>query len=269
MPTKRRLTAVGASLIGRLDRAGVVALLARVIDRAAIVRVLVRVTGDKQIAGAIALLPGPMVARIVEILDTGEPPPRDRELAIGHALIAHANPAVRAWALEVTAISEPSVLVSAPPPRTRKELDPALRHTIATCNHKDLPTALAPAFEAPVIGLAAALSSRKANPSVHACAALLGCADPIVDVARELDRFSADDERFEAELDNAACKWLRIGDLPPLANAWLLPLGGAHVRARRRGSTRPAARSRALREIDALPGAARRARRCGAASPRS
>ena len=54
---EQRLTAVGASLIGRLDRAGVVALLARVIERPAMVRVLVRVTGDKQIAGAIALLP--------------------------------------------------------------------------------------------------------------------------------------------------------------------------------------------------------------------
>ncbi|MBV8756620.1 MAG: hypothetical protein JO257_05080, partial [Deltaproteobacteria bacterium] len=251
---EQRLTAVAAVIVARLDRAGLVALLGKAHARAALVRAIVRVTGEKQIAGAIAMLPDATVAKVIEILDSEtDPPPREREVAIGHALIAHAVPSVRAWALKVTTVNAPSVLVGAPPPRVRKELDPALRHTIATCSAKDLPTVLAPAFEAPVIGLVAALAGRPMSPNALACAALLGCADPISDVARELDRFAGTGDKFDAELDNAACKWLRVGDLPPLANArlyrweahtfaltaWIASVGGVLT---------------ALREIDALPG---------------
>ena len=53
------------------------------------------------------------------------------------------------------------------------------------------------------------------------CAALLGCADPIEYVARELDRFAETTKAFAKALDREATRWNEHAELPPLAHARL------------------------------------------------
>jgi hypothetical protein len=216
-----QLDAIARSLLPRLDRPGLAALLDAALERDAIIRAVVRAAEPKALAVAVLALPDASVARIIEILDSGDPPPRDRELALAAALILHPVASVRAWTKKVAASTEPTVLVSAPPPRARRALDSAEQRAIITAATRDLARALAPAFAAPVTGLVYPLSTRAPEPSVPACAALMGCADPLEDVARQLDRFNAPGEKFEIQLDNETARWVRTGDLPPLANARL------------------------------------------------
>ena len=129
----------------------------------------------------------------------------------------------------------------------------------------DLARALAPAFGAPVTGLASALAVVGANPNATACAALMGCGDPIVDVARQLDRFAgASDAALDREMQSLAT----VADLPAARERGAVSLGSAHARARgvdrgERRRARDAARGRQRSATDS-PVA-----RCGRASPRS
>ena len=56
----------------------------------------------------------------------------------------------------------------------------------------------------------AALAVVGANPNPTACAALFGCADPLVDIARQVDRFADTTPAFERDLDRELHGWLRL-----------------------------------------------------------
>jgi hypothetical protein len=240
-------------ILPRLDRAGLAGLLAAVLDRPMLVRAVVRASDAKPLVAAVLELAPATVARIVEILDTGDPPPRDRELALSSALILHPEPSVRAWSKKVSLSLEPTILVSAPVPRVRRALTSDEQRAIITASTRDLPVALAPAFAAPVTGLVYALATRAPQPSVAACSALLGCADPLDDVARQLDRFAAFTDQFDTELDNDACRWLRTADVPPLASARLYRWE-AHTFALTAWIDSMGGTLAALRSVDAIPG---------------
>jgi hypothetical protein len=250
---------IARSILPRLDRAGLTALLLASLTREGLVRAIARAAEPKALATAVLALPDAAIERIIDILDTGDPPPRDRELALASALILHPVARVRDWTRRVAASTEPTILVSAPPSRARRALDSAEQRAIITAPKPDLAKALAPAFSAPVTGLVYPLSTRAPEPSVVVCAALLSCADPLDDVARQLDRFSGHGERFEVDLDNeAATRWLRIGDLPPLASARLYRWE-AHTFALTAWIDSAGGTLAALKLADALPGSLARA----------
>jgi hypothetical protein len=183
---------------------------------------LVRAVTDKQLGAAARLLPSPIAVLLIRVLDGPDPPPRDRELALVEAFGGRPAPEIREWILRVAPPTEPRILVTTPLVRGRRALTVAESTRIAACTVSELEQALEPALTTPVTGLVAALERRPAMACVPACAALLGCADALDDVARELDRFGASTPIFEAQLDNAATTcWVRQIDLPPLAHARL------------------------------------------------
>lgn len=158
---------------------------------------------------------------LVAAFEGDDPPPRSRELAVATAYVEHRDPTVRAWAARVLTAGDPAVTVVRPV-RVSRALTGAEITTIATCPLADLAEALAPALAAPVTGVVSALASRASAANTAACVALLGCGDPLVDVARELDRHASPTPSFGAELDDAtAAAWLGAQELSPLAHGRL------------------------------------------------
>jgi hypothetical protein len=222
---RERTGATCRAVAPRIDRAGLARLLA-VLPRMQLLE-LVRAATDKQVASAIALVGDDDAARIVGELDGEDPPPRDRELAMAKVLASRTHDVIRAWVAKVSTVAEPRTLVTAPVARARRALEASEQDRIATCPHAELPRALQPILAAPtramgVTGLTAALERRPAASSAEVCAALLGCADPLDEVARELDRFASSSPEFEIAVDDAtAAAWLRFEELAPLAHARL------------------------------------------------
>ncbi len=227
-----RLAAVCRVIASRIDRAGLTALLEDLLDlpelatRRRLVLALVRPAPDAVVAQAVTALSEPRVIRLVELLadadgadGADDPLPRGRELAIAGALGSRRSPEVQVWLAHVRIAPAPEPVVTAAPPPARRTLDAAERARIMSASRGDLARAVAPAFGAPASGLASALAVAGATPSAAACAALMGCTDPLVDVARQLERFA--DDTLAAELDRQMQRWLRVADLPPLANAFL------------------------------------------------
>ena len=76
----------------------------------------------------------------------------------------------------------------------------------------------------PPRGLAPLLARRRrpSSPSVAVCVALIGCLDPIDEVAVQFNRFSSAEVPFLEAVDREAAKrWLHRPSLGALANAWL------------------------------------------------
>ncbi|HEY6037072.1 MAG TPA: hypothetical protein VIV58_22490, partial [Kofleriaceae bacterium] len=218
-----RLAAVCKVIAARIDRAGLTALLEAVLalpERAArrrFVLALIRPSEDKLLAQAVIPLDDPTALRLIEALDDpDDPPPRGKELAIAEALRSRMTPAVHAWLARIITAEVPLPVISVPAPR--RALTSAERSKIMSASPGDLARSLAPALAAPVTGLATALAVVGGNPSAAACAALFACADPIVDVARQLDRFSG---ATEAAIDREMAALRHQPDLPALANAFL------------------------------------------------
>ncbi|HET9990712.1 MAG TPA: hypothetical protein VFQ65_19415, partial [Kofleriaceae bacterium] len=248
-----RLAAVCKVIAARIDRAGLTALLEAVLalpDRAlrrTFVLALIRPADDKLLAQAVIPLDEATVLRLIEALDDPEdPPPRGRELAIGEALRSRMTPAVHRWLARIKVGEVPLAVISAP--AERRALTSAERAMIMSASPADLAHALAPAFKAPVTGLATALAVVGANPNAAACAALMGCADPIVDVARQLDRFAG---ASEAAIDREMAPWRHQPDLPALANAFLFRWE-AHLLALQAWIAVTGTVHETLRAIDAL-----------------
>ena len=221
---EERLMNVVAALAPRLDRAGAATILHATLTgetKAPVVaRALCRGLPEKVISSAIAGVDDEGVVALIEICDGPEALPRDREIALATALASRSHPAIQAWATRMLEVPEVAVVVEKPLPSSA--LDEVARHHIASCPEGDLLTALGPALRAPVTGLVAALGERAASPSVIACAALLGCADPIEYVARELERFSDPTSSFSRQLDHSVVvHWNHHTQLPPLAHARL------------------------------------------------
>ncbi|MEO8554799.1 MAG: hypothetical protein ABI678_32700, partial [Kofleriaceae bacterium] len=219
-----RLAGVARVIATRIERAGLTSLLEALLDlpdrtiRRRLVLPLVREVADKLLVQAVIPLDEPRVIRLIEVLDDpDDPPPRGKEVALGEALRSRFTPAVHAWLARILTADTPLATLAPPPPR--RGLDPAERARIMSASPGDLAKTLAPAFGAPVTGLASALAVAGTHPNATACAALMGCGDPLVDVARQLDRFW--DTKIDGELDRRMMRWLRVDELPPLAHAYL------------------------------------------------
>ena len=259
-PDDPRFGAAMRVLAPRVDRSAVAEILSALLAPEAAERgiqlalVVARALSDKLLASAAKLVSDEAAARFVVVLDGFDALPRDRELALAQVFIESAHPVVKAWAERVTRVTVAAPAVPLPAIRARRELDDKQRAKIEAAADKDLEGALHPALIAPVTGLVRALDGRKAAPSVAACAALIGCADPLDDVARQLDRFADFSPRFHDELDNAAAALWRTGvDLPPLAHARLWRWE-AHTAAMVRWIDAARGVLAALRAIDGLPG---------------
>ncbi len=219
-----RLVAVIAAIAPRIDRTGatLIFLATLSIERPApeIARALCRGLSDKLVAAAITAIDDAGVLSLIAICDGENALPRDREVALARAIEGRLHPEIAEWSarmLVATPIAAPIEKAMA-----ASSLDESARHRIATCSDADLPAALEPALRTPVTGLVAALAERKETTSAVACAALLGCADPIQYVARELDRFAGPPKSFALQLDHAVTiHWNDVVDLPPLAHARL------------------------------------------------
>ncbi|MDX2092026.1 MAG: hypothetical protein SFX73_29450 [Kofleriaceae bacterium] len=226
-PDDPHLLALATLVAERIDRTGFAEVFATLLAANAsergplLARVFARVLSDKLLASVATLLSDDALARLVPLLDGLDALPRDRELALAKVLRERTHPALVAWAI---AVDTPSVApVALPQPSlARFTLTEAEQLHVSTCSPADLDTALTRAMVSPSTGLAAALAGRTAHPCVSACVALLVCADPLADVARQLDRFAVFDDTFNASVDNTATKrWARLTDLPPLAHARL------------------------------------------------
>lgn len=244
----------------RLDRTQIGAIFLALLAPAAgergiqIALGLARTLDDKQLASAAGLIDDAAAARFVIVLDGFDALPRDRELALAKIFLDREHPAVKAWAERVTRVTVSAPSTGLPAIRARRALDAAQKAAIESATTTTLEAALRPALIAPVTGLVDALAARPAAPSTAACAALIGCADPLPEVARQLDRFADGTPRFEAELDNAAIAMWRTGqDLPPLAHARLWRWE-AHSEALGRWVQAANGVLAALTAIDDLPG---------------
>ena len=221
--TVERIAALCKQLVPRVDRVAFVEILKHVLavdDAGHLVRGLVHVVDPKVLAAAAHDLTEAEAIRVVAIAHA-DPPPRDREQALVDALAGRTSAAITAWRDEVLGLATKAV--AAPrPPRVRRALTEAERDRIATCAHRDLEAAVAPALAGLVTGLTTALAARAAPaPSVHACVALVCCSDPIEDIGAQLDRFAAFTPRFETEVDEVAASCARSLELPTLAHARL------------------------------------------------
>jgi hypothetical protein len=259
-PDDPHLLALATLFAERIDRTGFAEVFGTLLATSGgergpqIARVFARVLADKLLASVAELLADEALARLVPLIDGLDALPRDRELALAKVLRQRAHPALVAWA---TAVDAPSVApIALPQPSlARFALTEAEQHHIATCSAAELDAALHRAMESPSTGLTTALSARTAHPSTRACVALLLSADPLAEVARQLDRFAAFDAAFNGSVDNTATKrWTRLQDLPPLAHArlWRWEAHAFAFGAWVDASGGPLAVARA---IDALPGA--------------
>ncbi|HEY5927800.1 MAG TPA: hypothetical protein VIV11_39210, partial [Kofleriaceae bacterium] len=217
------VSSIAKLIAARADRETMLDLLASLLDEPEPNRMLLPLIGAAKpawLAGAIAELRPDKIERLIRLIDS-EPISRDREIAIANALVRNTSPFVVDWRKRVEGLVTAPVVATAPAPRVHRELTPEERRKIATCTLGQLENALEPVFAGHISGVCTALGERSPGFSVAACNALLGCADPIHDVARLLDRFSDRTPKFDAELDNASIRWVRVKELPVLAHARL------------------------------------------------
>ncbi|HTL33033.1 MAG TPA: hypothetical protein VL326_07905 [Kofleriaceae bacterium] len=212
-----KLEAICKTITSNIDRTTAVAMI-QSIGPSPVLHAFIRAMPARDLFSAADVLNEAIARRIVELV-TKDPLPRDQELALFTAFARHKDPAIVKWRDDLS--TTPPELPVGPQIAVKRELTAAERERIARCTDRELETALAPARACAVAGLVPALSNRDAVVSVPACVALLGCADPIVDVAKALDKFSEVSSKFDGALDDAACVWRRVPDLPPLAVARL------------------------------------------------
>lgn len=247
-----KLAHVCKAITARTDKATLAGVLRGVLDpvEPRVAHALLRAAPLRALTDAADELTDVYALAIVALLAV-EPAPRDIELALAASFAARKVPAIAAWCAEIT---KPAIAEAAEPQLLpRRALTTPEADRIAKCAPADLRAALAPALAGAVTGLTDALAAREAKPNVWACTALLGCADPLVAVATELDRFVDAKPSFLGEVDDTACMWRRATELPLLAlaklwrweqhafkfAAWLEANGGA---------------LEALQLADALPG---------------
>ncbi|MCB9562928.1 MAG: VWA domain-containing protein [Kofleriaceae bacterium] len=269
--TDERLATACRALGTRLDRPAAAEVFGTLLGTTAtatrLVLGLARELPAKVLVAVAQALDDDVAWALVEATETVSHLPWVRELAIARAVAGRADPRLRAWAtrtLTSSAATAPATAVAT----ARRALTGAEIDAIRTCADAALARAVAPALAAPVTELVAALATRAApgRACVEVCAALLGCADPIHDVARELDRFAgpaparADDvAAFDDRLDHAATvAWQHHDELPVLGHARLYRWE-AHGRAVAAHFDRPLGLAGGLRLASTLPGRIARA----------
>ncbi|HEY0252436.1 MAG TPA: hypothetical protein VGC41_12965, partial [Kofleriaceae bacterium] len=221
-PDERRAD-LAKVIAARLDRQGLTSLIEALLDTpdsGALVRALIRQVPDKLLEAAVIPLDDARAVVLVDVLaDPDDPPPRSRELAVAAAFEKRTAPAIVAWRAQVTKFAEPVWTPS--PSLVRAVLTAEQRARIMSSSISGLTKALGPAMGVTVTGLASALAMVGAAPHAIACATLMGCGDPLPDVARQLDRFAGHGPAWERDLDQAMQMWQRQTELPPLAHAAL------------------------------------------------
>lgn len=208
-----RILTAAAMLSTRIDRAGWTQVLATLLEagtpeRELLIAIIVmRSLADKMLASVATALSDAALLRVIEIVDSANGAnalPRSREVALAEAASLRKDPALIIWAAKILKPPTVAAAVTLPPIRAQRTLSDAERAEIASVPDAKLDEVLAPSTLAPTAGLVDALSRRVARPNVNACVALLGCVDPLPEVAIQLDRFSERTAKFEAELDNLA-----------------------------------------------------------------
>lgn len=179
---------------------------------------------DRFVATAESLAPA-LLRRLLGVIPYCHGLPFGKELALARSLASHADADLRAWSAERLP-PEDSLPVERAAVRTPNAapLSSAEREAIAACSEADLASALTPCFRAPRSGIAGALEGRPtpSQPSIAACAALLGAHDGADEVDHEFARFSSLDAGFLAKLDSEVVRiWEREANLPMLGHAWL------------------------------------------------
>ena len=224
-PDDPRILTAAAMLSTRIDRAGWTEVLATLLEpgtpeRELLVAIVVmRAIADNMLESAAAGQSDAALARAIAIIDSAnneDALPRSREVALAKVASVREEPSLIAWSATILNAATAAPPVPIPPIRAKRTLSDIERAEIAAASEAKLDEVLAPSMGSPTAGLVDALSRRAATPSVAACTALLGCVDPLPEVALQLDRFSERTPKFESALDNAAAAAWGTGR-PPLA----------------------------------------------------
>ncbi len=148
----------------------------------------------------------------------------ETERALALALRDHHDTAISTWARTTLAdfeVATRAVETTSAEPHT---LTRSEAERIATCTAAELGKALAPALRAPAHGLCAALQRRTdaCEPNIAVCTALLGCRDPLDQVAAGLQHFGAEDSAFVQRLEQRViATWLHNASISAFGHAWL------------------------------------------------
>jgi hypothetical protein len=162
---------------------------------------------------------------LVAITDIGLALQRSKEHALALALQHHTDEDVARWAERILAdFTKLPPTAAAPKVVGVRHLSPTQLAAIVDATTHDLEKALEPALAAPSIGLAEALSLRPNPTSPHraACLALAACADSVIAVGEQLERFGSHEATFRDELQLSIIEhWQGRQGLPPLCHAFL------------------------------------------------
>jgi|GEM_PF-2442543 len=242
-PEDPRILTAAAMLSTRIDRAGWTEVLATLLEpgtpeRELMVAIVVmRALADNMLESAAVGQTDAALVRIIAIIDTAnneDALPRSREVALAKAASVRKNASLLLWSAKILNVTTAEPPVAIPPIRAKRTLSDVDRAEIAAASDAKLDEILAPSMGSPTAGLAEALSRRAAKPSVAACTALLGCVDPLPEVALQLDRFSERTPKFEVALDNAAAAAWGTGrpalaELPMFSDSQFPPLVHARL----------------------------------------
>ncbi len=173
------------------------------------------------LALCVAALPEDIAIAALQALDAATTVSGVEREGIARLLAGQAVPALRTWGM-MTLAGPPSPPVAVQ--RDTVTLSPAERQDLLDCREADLEAVLRRWLGVPTRGLTEALARRPGDPepSVIACAALLGSVDSARLVAEQIERYRGDDAAWWRELDGLVVRhWEPFERLPALAHAWL------------------------------------------------
>ncbi len=134
-----------------------------------------------------SLLPPAQLGRMTAVVERALAGYASRRSRLAEVAQASDDAALRAWGVRLKA----EATTSRPTTSSQiRALSAAERKSIVECDDGELDRACLVALDSPRTGLTDALSSRAAPlPSAMACAALMGCRDPLAQVAATLEKF--------------------------------------------------------------------------------
>ena len=208
-----QLTAAAHNLLATIEQPEGAVLLQRLIHR----------RSATEVAVALSELPTELRAKFCEHAESLVVP-RETELSIATLLKTDADPEIASWALQVLGVRPVESSGARVRPTGTHSLTTEEIEAIATADEAALPRALAPALNAPSVGLTEALSRRvpPTSPSIEACVALVVCPDRLEHVSVMLDRFGENTTAFvEGIAPMVVQTWEGRDSLPPLGHAVL------------------------------------------------
>ncbi len=171
--------------------------------------------------GAIAALPVFVLRRALEVISTTDVLTFGQERALATLLVGSSSPRVTEWAESRLPREEGGPLPAFAVAPGVHPLPEWLAAQIRTAT--DLDAAVRRCHGAACTGLVEALRARGTrHPSVAVAVALLGCHDPVAEVARAFTEWTSNDPSFLTAVDAAAvAAWQGSSALPPHGDAWL------------------------------------------------